>query len=98
MKHVDPVKEALQPAAHAPGVRTYLLVFAALAVLTLVEVGVSYLSGGLKVSLLLIMSAVKAFLVILFFMHLKYDSRWYAFIFFAPLALVIPLIWISLIR
>jgi hypothetical protein len=31
-------------------------------------------------------------------MHLKYDSRWFAFIFFAPMALVIPLIWISLIR
>lgn len=98
MKHVDPVKEVLRPAAHAPGARTYLLVFAVLAILTLAEVGVSYITGGLKVPLLVIMSAVKAVLVILFFMHLKYDSRWYAFIFVAPLALVIPLIWISLIR
>jgi len=59
---------------------------------------VSYLTGGLKISLLIVLSAVKALLVILFFMHLKYDSRWFAFIFFAPLALVVPLIWISLIR
>lgn len=97
MKHVDPTKEALQPHRY-PGSRTYLMVFALLAILTLVEVGVSYLAGGLKVSLLIAMSAVKALLVILFFMHLKYDSRWFAFIFFAPLALVVPLIWISLIR
>jgi caa(3)-type oxidase subunit IV len=98
MKHVDPTKEALKPSQHYPGSRTYLMVFAALAILTLVEVGVSYLTGGLKLSLLIILSAVKALLVILFFMHLKYDSRWFAFIFFAPLVLVVPLIWISLIR
>ncbi|MDQ1301663.1 MAG: cytochrome c oxidase subunit [Chloroflexota bacterium] len=97
MKHVDPTKEALQSHRY-PGSRTYLAVFAMLAILTLVEVGVSYLAGGLKVSLLIAMSALKALLVILFFMHLKYDSRWFAFIFFAPLALVVPLIWISLIR
>lgn len=98
MKHVDPTKEALKPPTHYPGSRTYLMVFAALAILTLVEVGVSYLTGGLKLSLLIILSAVKALLVIFFFMHLKYDSRWFAFIFFAPLVLVVPLIWISLIR
>jgi caa(3)-type oxidase subunit IV len=98
MKHVDPIKEALKPPQHYPGSRTYLMVFAALAILTLIEVGVSYLTGGLKVSLLITMSAVKALLVILFFMHLKYDSRWFAFVFFAPLVLVVPLIWISLIR
>jgi caa(3)-type oxidase subunit IV len=97
MKHVDPTKDALQ-SQHYPGGRTYLLVFAALAILTLIEVGVSYLAGGLKIALLLSMSAVKALLVILFFMHLKYDSRWFAFIFFTPLVLVVPLIWVSLIR
>jgi caa(3)-type oxidase subunit IV len=97
VKHDDPTKEALQP-RHSPGSRTYLLVFAALAILTVVEVGVSYLTGGLKISLLLIMSAAKAALVILYFMHLKYDSRWFAFIFLSPLALVIPMIWIALIR
>lgn len=97
MKHVDPTKEALKP-KHYPGSRTYLLVFAALAILTVIEVGVSYLAGGLKISLLLIMSAAKAALVILYFMHLRYDNRWFAFIFFAPLALVIPLVWVTLIR
>jgi len=97
MNHVDPAEEAVKP-HHYPTSRTYLLVFAALVVLTLAEVGVAYIEGGIKAPLLLGMSAIKALLVILFFMHLKYDSRWFAFIFFAPMALVIPLIWISLIR
>lgn len=97
MKHVDPTKEALQPHRY-PGVRTYLLVFAGLAILTLIEVAVSYITGGLKAPLLILLAALKAFLVILYFMHLRYDSRWYAFIFFSPLVLVIPLIWVSLIR
>ncbi len=97
MKRVDPNKEALQP-HHYPGSRTYLLVFAGLAILTLIEVGVAYITSDIRVPILIILSALKALLVILFFMHLRYDSRWYAFIFFGPLVLVIPLIWISLIR
>ncbi len=97
MKHVDPTKEVLQPHRY-PGSRTYLLVFAGLAILTLLEVAVSYIHSDLKVPLLVLLSVLKALLVILFFMHLRYDSRWYAFIFFGPLVLVIPLIWVSLIR
>jgi len=61
------------------------------------EIGAASLTGGLRVPTLLLFAAAKAMLVILYFMHLKYDSRWFAFIFFAPMALVIPLIWISLI-
>ena len=99
MNHVDPVEaeKAVKP-HHYPTSRTYILVFVELVVLTLAEVGVAYIGGGIKAPLLLGMSAIKALMVILFFMHLKYDSRWFAFIFFAPMALVIPLIWISLIR
>ncbi|MGC8780658.1 MAG: cytochrome C oxidase subunit IV family protein [Anaerolineae bacterium] len=97
MKHVDPNKEALQPHRY-PGSRTYLLVFVGLAILTLIEVAVSYIHSPVKTPLLILLSAMKALLVILFFMHLRYDSRWYAFIFFAPLVLVIPLFWVSLIR
>jgi len=99
MNHVDPVEaeKAVKP-HHYPTSRTYILVFVGLVVLTLAEVGVAYIGGGIKAPLLLGMSAIKALMVILFFMHLKYDSRWFAFIFFAPMALVIPLIWISLIR
>jgi len=37
------------------------------------------------------MSFAKAMLVILYFMHLKFDSRWFSFIFFVPFLLVILL-------
>jgi caa(3)-type oxidase subunit IV len=99
MNHVDPVEaeKAVKP-HHYPTSRTYILVFVGLVILTLAEVAVAYIEGGIRVPLLLGMAAIKALMVILFFMHLKYDSRWFAFIFFAPMALVIPLIWISLIR
>ena len=99
MNHVDPVEaeKAVKPHRY-PTSRTYILVFVALVAFTILEVIVALIEGGLKAPLLLGMSAIKALLVILFFMHLKYDSRWFAFIFFAPMALVIPLIWISLIR
>jgi cytochrome c oxidase subunit IV len=97
MNHIDPAEETVKP-HHYPTSRTYVLVFAALVALTILEVIVALIEGALKAPLLLGMSAIKALLVILFFMHLKYDSRWFAFIFFAPMALVIPLIWISLIR
>jgi len=70
----------------------YFLVFVALAVLTALEVTVTFLPGLPLTPILLTMSAAKALLVILYFMHLRYDNRWLAFIFFAPFLLVIPMI------
>lgn len=58
----------------------YTAVFFALVVLTIIEVGVTYLPIP-HLLILLALSAAKASLVALFFMHLKYDSRWYALIF-----------------
>ena len=48
--------------------------------------------GVPRVPVLLTMSVAKAMLVILFFMHLNSDSRWFGFIFFIPFLLVIPLL------
>ena len=73
----------------------YLLVFLALAVFTAVEVGVTYIPNiaeSLLTFILLAISVVKALLVILYFMHLRTDSRWFAFIFFIPFVLVIPML------
>jgi len=72
----------------------YLLVFLSLAVLTAIEVAVTYVPQLPKVPILLTLSLVKALLVILYFMHLKFDSRWFAFIFFIPFVLVIPMIFV----
>ena len=54
-------------------VRPYVAVFAALIALTLVTVGVSYLSMSMRATVLvaLTIASVKASLVAVFFMHLK---------------------------
>jgi cytochrome c oxidase subunit 4 len=70
----------------------YLLVFLVLAVLTMMELGVIYLPDYLHPVLLLSLSFIKATLVVLYFMHLKTDSRWFAFIFLAPFLLVFPMV------
>jgi len=58
-------------------IRIYLGVFAALAVLTVVTVGVSYLhlSEGAAVALALVIAITKASLVALYFMHLIDEQK-----------------------
>ena len=58
-------------------VKVYLAVFGALAVLTIVTVGVSYLDLGLaaSVTLALAIATLKASLVAMFFMHLKGEVK-----------------------
>jgi len=56
--------------------RTYLLVWLALLVLTVVTWLVSYLHlGMLNVTVAMLIASAKAALVALFFMHLRYESR-----------------------
>jgi cytochrome c oxidase subunit 4 len=68
--------------AHVIQPRTYLLVFAALIVLTVVTVGLDVLvrreivnMGAVQHPIALAIAAVKATLVILFFMHVWYSSK-----------------------
>ena len=75
----------------------YLLVFLSLAVLTAIEVGITYVPQIPQAPVLLALSFFKAMLVILYFMHLRFDSQWFAFIFFIPFVLVIPMLIVLLI-
>ena len=86
MSDPNPVK---RPVRRRPN---YFLVFLALAAMTAIEVAILYVPGVPRVPVLLTMSVAKAMLVILFFMHLNSDSRWFGFIFFIPFLLVIPLL------
>ena len=70
----------------------YMLVFLSLATLTALEVLVSTMTNIPRVQFLLGMSFIKAMLVILYFMHLRFDSRWFGLIFFLPFLLIIPLL------
>ena len=76
----------------------YLLVFLALALLTIMEVGVVYIEGIPHAPFLLTMAFLKIALVLLYFMHLRYDSKWFSFIFFIPFVLVVPFIIVLLIN
>ncbi len=70
----------------------YVGIFVILGVLTVVEVLVSqYLSESVRIPILLLLAAAKAVLVALYYMHLKFDSRIFAFFFaMAIFLLAIP--------
>jgi cytochrome c oxidase subunit IV len=78
-----------QPNHGHPSTSTYITIAAILTVLTLVEVGVFYVPafGPVLAPLLLLLSATKFVLVVMFYMHLKSDSRLFTFILSAPLLL-----------
>ncbi|MBI4236591.1 MAG: cytochrome C oxidase subunit IV family protein [Chloroflexi bacterium] len=72
-----------------PGPTTYVAVAAVLAIVTMMEVWAYYQQAlrGILVPVLLVLSATKFGLVVLFFMHLKFDSRLFSVMFFGGLAL-----------
>ena len=70
---------------------TYLRVAAILVIVTLIEVGVFYVPTfqAVLVPLLLVLSALKFALVVMFYMHLRFDSRFFTFLFGGPLLLAV---------
>ena len=70
---------------------TYLRVAAILVMITIIEVGVFYVPTfqAVLVPVLLVLSAVKFTLVVMFYMHLKADSKFFTFLFGAPLLLAV---------
>jgi cytochrome c oxidase subunit 4 len=80
------------PADHA-SIGTYLKVAAILAVITALEFGVIYIRRltPILVPLLVILSVGKFALVVMYFMHLRYDTKPLTFLFVAPLLLAVAL-------
>lgn len=71
---------------HVSPLKIYFGVFGALVFLTLVTVAVSYLNLGPRALIVaMAVAMVKAGLVIGYFMHLKYEARFYSLIFFGSL-------------
>jgi cytochrome c oxidase subunit IV len=66
--------------ARHPSPKEYVRIAMILAFVTALEVGVYYLdiSHGLLIPLLFLFALVKVLLVVLWFMHLRFDSRTYA--------------------
>jgi cytochrome c oxidase subunit IV len=86
-----PVPSGTRPPAtheHAT-IGTYIVIAGILTAVTALEFGVIYVRrlAPILVPLLLTLSAGKFALVVMFFMHLRYDSRVLTFLFVAPLVL-----------
>jgi len=79
--------------AHAT-TATYLRIAAILVMITLIEVGIFYVPTfqAVLVPVLLVLSAVKFALVVMFYMHLKFDNRFFAFLFGGPLLLAVAVV------
>jgi len=61
---------------HVVGIRTYVTIYALLLLLTGVTVGAAFTDlGRLNVVVMLAIAAVKATMVILWFMHVRFESR-----------------------
>ena len=74
--------------AHATW-QTYVLIGVILTVITAIEVAIFYIPqlASVITPTLLLLSAGKFIIVVLFYMHLKYDSGIFRRVFFAPLLL-----------
>lgn len=75
-----------------PSPKEYIRIGAILALLTAIEVAASYTIGGaLLIALLLGLSVIKFSIVVMWFMHLKFDDRRYARFFVMGLSLALTL-------
>ena len=76
---------------------TYFMVFGLLMVLTVITVAVAFVDlGRLNVVVALVVALVKATMVVLFFMHVKYSSRLTQLVVVAALAWLVILFGITL--
>ena len=87
---------SIDPATHVevkPAPR-YMAVFAALAVLTAIELGVAFLglSRNMTIIALLLLAIWKAVLVALYYMHLRFEPKRLHFLVLSPIPLIIILL------
>ena len=68
----------------------YIVIAVILAVITGAEVVASYIDlGPVFIPLLLVLMAIKFFVVVSFFMHLRFDNRVFTWMFYMGLALAV---------
>jgi cytochrome c oxidase subunit 4 len=91
--------EILPPPPGQPTAQVYIQVGAILAVITALEVAIYYtnLIQGLLISALLALSAMKFVLVVLWFMHLRFDTKLFTVLFGGALAGVLALFMVVLV-
>ena len=74
-----------------PTWKTYVVVGFILTAITAIEVAIFYIPSMASVLIptLLVLSGAKFFIVVLWYMHLKFDSKIFGRVFWAPFALAI---------
>ena len=84
--------EEVREGAH-PGPLEYIKIGLILAAITAVEVGIYYIEAieGVLVPILIVLSALKFSMVVLWFMHLRFDSRLFAWLLAGGLMLAVML-------
>ena len=83
---------------HIVPYRTFLLILAALIFLTLASVAVTQISlGTFTVAMALLIAAVKSSLVLLIFMHLKFDNKFFLAAVIAVILIIAIVIFITLL-
>ncbi len=98
--HTTEHAETHEPGQRAhPDPKQYVLIAVVLAVVTGIEVAIFYIDflSGILVPALVVLSAIKFALVVLWFMHLRFDSRLYRRMFVGGLILALSLFAIVLI-
>ena len=92
--HLSPDSAYAGGTGHAhPSPREYVRIGAILGLLTAIEIAASYTIGGAP---LIALAIVKFSIVVMWFMHLKFDDRRYARFFVAGVALAVTLFLIVL--
>ena len=81
---------AAEPAAHAPvPTGTFVMVWAALLALTAVTVAASvWFPGRVGIGVAMVVTPIKAALILLWFMHLKYESLVFKLMFLAAILIL----------
>lgn len=104
MEHAAPERNgpvaahAPTPEVHVVPLRVLLAVFGALVVLTYLTLKVAdWDLGAWNLFGALAIASVKATLVALYFMHLRYDSAFYSFLFVVGLAFLVMFLGLTLI-
>ena len=83
-----PPSEQAHAAGHHPTAKTYVIVGVILTLITIVEVSAYYTpaweQSRIYVPSILLLSALKFVIVVLFYMHLKYDHKLFKALFTGP--------------
>jgi cytochrome c oxidase subunit 4 len=87
-EHIDPEYTSYAHDGHPD--TFYIKIAVILAVITGLEVALSYSDiGPVFLPALLILMSIKFVMVVLFFMHLRFDSRWFNMAFWMGLGLAV---------